>query len=127
MATAIKVLLSLLITNWIYAEIVLFCPAVDDFVSRVIAVLAIPTHDKWPDIANSPEAKRLGRELEDSVIANSGSFGGGSEWFDLASLRARWHDYGSGARARAEAVQADYVSGPDIFSAGTSNVFASSS
>lgn len=59
-----KLLLSFMITGWIYAECVLLFPPTEQIGRRFVQVFSIPTHDKWPAIAASPEAKRLGGDLE---------------------------------------------------------------
>ena len=62
--TLAKLLLSFMITGWIYAECVLIYPPLESIGSRFVRVFSIPTHDKWPAIASSPEAKKLGGDLE---------------------------------------------------------------
>lgn len=62
--------LSFVVTNWIYAEALLFMPSLGPVSERIISVLKIPTHDEWPDIMNSKSAKNLGREV-DQVLGES--------------------------------------------------------
>jgi len=56
-------LFSLMITNWIYSEVVLFFPSVAPMTERVFEVARIPTHNEWPEIQNSQEAKELKEDL----------------------------------------------------------------
>ena len=66
-----KVVVSLLITNWIYAEAVLLFPPIKPYSERVLQVLRIPTHDEWPGIISSPSARVLRADV-DSFLRGSG-------------------------------------------------------
>jgi hypothetical protein len=61
-----KLLISFLVTNWVYSELVLLCPPLETFAEKVYATLKIPTHDRWPAIAKSSGADRLASDLEHS-------------------------------------------------------------
>ena len=62
--------LSLVISNWIYAEFLLFVPNAEPYIARAMHVLSIPTHNEWPDIAAAPGARALGNEV-DAVVSQS--------------------------------------------------------
>jgi hypothetical protein len=56
-------LVSFLITNWIYSEAMLLFPRLEPITNRVIQVARIPTHNEWGGIAQSQEAKKLHRQI----------------------------------------------------------------
>lgn len=58
-----KMLVSILVSNWIYAEICFFFPSVDTFVRTLYSQMQIPTHEKWGPILDSSGGKRLGHEV----------------------------------------------------------------
>lgn len=59
---------SFLVTNWIYSEIVFFCPQIEPYAIRIAQVLRIPTHNEWPEIAGSKEAQALSKEIDRFVL-----------------------------------------------------------
>jgi hypothetical protein len=63
-------LISLMITNWIYAEFLLIVPVAEPYIKKTMRVLQIPTHDKWPEIASAPGARALGDEVQ-AVVGKS--------------------------------------------------------
>jgi hypothetical protein len=66
-----KMFISFLLSNWLYSEICYFFPSFDDHARRFYKAVQVPTHDKWPDIANSPDGRQLGRQIY-SGVENSG-------------------------------------------------------
>lgn len=83
-----KMLVSFLVSNWIYAEVCYFFPSVDTFVRTVYSQMQIPTHEKWGPIIKSSGGKRLGYEvsgtLRDSGLSSVFPF----NIFQDASLKA---------------------------------------
>jgi hypothetical protein len=76
-----KMFISFLLSNWLYSEICYFFPSFDDHARRFYKAVQVPTHDKWPDIANSPDGRKLGKQIysgvESSGLSNTwlvGSF-----------------------------------------------------
>lgn len=60
--------LSLMISNWIYAEFLLFVPQAQPYISRSMSFLSIPTHNEWSSIANAPGAESLGDEIRTYIV-----------------------------------------------------------
>lgn len=58
-----KIAVSLMVTNWIYAEAVLLIPQIDPLARRIMHVMRIPTHKEWPGIMHSPDAAVLARDV----------------------------------------------------------------
>jgi hypothetical protein len=54
---------SIILTNWLYAESVLFIPSVEPYFTRIAQVFRLPTHNEWPAMADSKEAQELERQL----------------------------------------------------------------
>jgi len=65
-----KFLLTLLVTNWLYSELLLIWPGFEGVTSGVAETARIPTHDEWPDIFDSNRAVALSAEL-DILLASS--------------------------------------------------------
>lgn len=63
-------IVSFLVTNWIYSEILLFVPQVEPYTKKIVRVARIPTHDEWPAIADSGEAARLSRQVHQFLGVN---------------------------------------------------------
>ena len=60
--------LSLMISNWIYAEFLLFVPQAQPYISRSINFLSIPTHNEWSGIAHAPGADSLADDIRTYVV-----------------------------------------------------------
>lgn len=86
-----KFLISFLITNWIYSEVVLFVPSLENFVVSLYRTLQIPTHDKWPEIAKSSHALALEKDLYKSVRGVDTWLNPFSSLFDRG-VRVLWHN-----------------------------------
>ena len=56
-------LVTFLITNWIYNELVLLYPPVDSFTKEMYRTVRIPTHDRWGDLTDSRLAARVDRNV----------------------------------------------------------------
>lgn len=120
----VRFFISLLVSNWIYSEIVFFCPSFDKFAKSVYQTAKIPTHDKWGDIVSDGSADRLGRDIERSISTVSpGAAQSFSGFFDV-QIRDLWN---SGAlRPIRNLIGGDpfqspigstpFLSGEDIFS-----------
>jgi len=65
-----KLAVSLMVTNWIYAEALLLFPQIDPLARRVLRVMRIPTHDEWLPIMRSPRGAALERDVN-GYIAGS--------------------------------------------------------
>ena len=66
------IILSFAITNWIYSELCLLYPPTEQLGNRIVEVVRIPTHDEWPKIANSKEAKVLSKQIDSQVMELTG-------------------------------------------------------
>jgi len=71
-----KLLISFLISNWVYCEVVLFVPPVGKIGERFMQVAKIPTHDEWPAIASSPRARALNSSLNVTMVGLTGESSG---------------------------------------------------
>ena len=60
-------LVGLLLTNWLYSELILIVPEAEHISNRVSQVVKLPTHNEWPAIANSPRAVQLNSEINQSL------------------------------------------------------------
>ncbi|MCB0334847.1 MAG: hypothetical protein KDD62_01035 [Bdellovibrionales bacterium] len=58
-------LISFLVTNWMYAEFLLLFPQVEPYCKRFMEVVKLPTHDEWSPILTSVEGKQLRSELHE--------------------------------------------------------------
>lgn len=58
-----QLILSFVITNWVYSELCLFYPPTQQIGVRLTRVLRLPTHNEWSAIADSSEARRLDKEI----------------------------------------------------------------
>jgi hypothetical protein len=87
----LKMLLSLLVSNWLYTEICYFIPGFDAFARRTINSMAIPRHDQWIDIARSAEGSKLAHSIDSSL--RSSGFTASPLWRALTDPRAAatWH------------------------------------
>ena len=65
-----KLAVSLIVTNWIYAEAVLLFPQIDPLARRVMRVMRIPTHDEWRPIMQSPRGAALERDVSTYIAAS---------------------------------------------------------
>ena len=83
-----KLFLSLLVTNWVYSETIIFFPELERVCVDIAQTFRIPTHPEWPAIAQSPEAKRLRRDLESGPRVSE------QEWF--VALADQWERASSG-------------------------------
>ena len=104
----VKVVISFLITNWIYSEAVLFYPPLHDFSQSVYQAVKIPTHDQWPAIASSEDATRLATDIDSWFGSNAfrgvtSQFG---DWF--SSARSHVPQASSGTNAISRALEATY-------------------
>lgn len=61
--------LSLIVSNWLYAEFLLFVPQAEPIVARSISFLTPPTHDEWGGIANDPGARSFSNNLHTAIEA----------------------------------------------------------
>lgn len=88
-----KMIVSFLISNWIYSEICYFIPSVDTLVKRVYNQVQIPTHDKWEPILTSSGGKKLGHKIKKDVNASGLS----RTWpFSIISDESLKHVWNSG-------------------------------
>jgi len=62
-------IVSLLISNWLYAELVLFVPEIHPFLKRTMQVVRIPTHIEWGEIQTSTAAGQLITDIQTLVKA----------------------------------------------------------
>jgi hypothetical protein len=56
-----RLLISLAASQWLYAELLLFYPDVDQVARRVLQVLSIPTHDRWNATDDSAGMRTLAK------------------------------------------------------------------
>lgn len=66
-----KIALSFLISNWIYSETMLLFPQLKPYAQRVIDVAKIPTHNEWPGIVRSKNAKRLNSDINNYLAKSA--------------------------------------------------------
>ena len=78
-------LLSIVLTNWIYSELVLFFPETKTLCKNFFEVVRIPTHDEWPEIA-AADTTALELGIESLFSHSEGSI------FSFASL-SRWEQH----------------------------------
>ena len=65
------VVLSFLVSDWIYSEVVLTFPQVGETIETVYREVKIPTHDEWPEGLRAQTADILKNALNTSVpLAN---------------------------------------------------------
>ena len=62
-----KMLISFLVSNWIFAEICFFFPSFDANMRRLYQIVQIPTHDKWAPIMQSSSGRELGHQIGNRV------------------------------------------------------------
>lgn len=60
-------LVTFLITNWIYSELVLLYPPVDTFTKQMYRTVRIPTHNEWSDLTDNRYAVLLDRNVRSGL------------------------------------------------------------
>lgn len=60
----VKILVSFVLTNWIYSEAILFYPPLEDATKTVYQTVRIPTHDQWPSFSEAKEAKKYATNVD---------------------------------------------------------------
>lgn len=65
---AVKFVLSLVVSHWVYSETCLLVPNFKEFAANFYHTVRIPTHDEWPEIASSDSAKSLNGSLDEAWI-----------------------------------------------------------
>ena len=119
-------IISLMISNWLYAEFLIFIPGAEPYVNRAVQVMAIPTHDEWPAIANSPGATELnegvksyiGESILNSIFSSIGIGDSAVEAVLEGQGRSPTRVADSGSRPYATGVSMFLESTPDVESFG---------
>lgn len=62
---------SLIISNWLYAELVLFFPQSEHALRRLTSHVEIPTHDQWAKIGNSKGGALLHAQLQQEMSTST--------------------------------------------------------
>ena len=122
---AAKFLVSLLITNWLYAESMLLFPDLQEFGDRIIAKFQIPTHDKWSEIADSTASDELLLEIENWVANNASHVSLPINSLVGKDVVDRWKERKQplvrNVRSFTPQLDVDYLKDLDIFSAPNSS------
>lgn len=69
---AVKFILSLVVSHWVFSETCLLVPGFKDFAVNFYQTVRIPTHNEWPEIASSDSALALNDKLDEgwTEVAN---------------------------------------------------------
>ena len=111
-----KLLISLVIGNWVYSEAVLMVPEFDRLARSFYQSVKIPTHDQWPQMLGEQSVIELEREIipaaADVLPAQFREvtvFGG-----KIRALWRRW-SFLNWWRDASSAVPRDFLTGEGIF------------
>ncbi len=115
-------LLSFLITNWIYSEIVLIAPEVGPLSKRAMQIIKIPTHDEWNGISRSSGSSQMALDIDNLIAASP--IGKAFQSIGLSSPRNFQVNYSKVKKQIPQAIKeaAPMLSGEDIFVSHAVNV-----
>jgi hypothetical protein len=62
-----KLLIPLVVLNWVLSEADLVVPGMRDKVLSIFDVVQIPTHDKWPEDIKNLDFSDIGQDVQDAL------------------------------------------------------------
>lgn len=111
-----KLLISLVLGNWVYSEAVLMIPQFDRVARGFYHSVRIPTHNEWPSILREEAISGMEREIapaQQSILPDSLS-GGTLFGNDIRNLWRGW-SFSSLWKSAASPVNKYFLTGESIF------------
>lgn len=111
-----KLLLSLIIGNWVYSEAVLMVPQVEHLARGFYRNVRIPTHNEWPAVLSEEAVARMEREIAPARKTLLPRPLGGLTVFgqEIRDLWRGWSFSALWGRA-GETLKRDFLTGEEIF------------